>query len=314
MSAIATRKRLVPSDDSECVETSDGPSNKQQRTSSSLQDPDLNSAAQNSDAIAVSVSVSDTNKNSSSIDSTFKDSPNNVTAKVHGAAQGRNGKSHVSGYSQRIRRIAHAVAATPKVAYCAETPTDLGGVSDPLASGDSGWSCMDTPSPETLNDGSKHSNAYVGLEEPHEIGTSSSATPLAASKGARPQRRGSSNSVRSQFENWKVGSRYSLQRLLGHGSYGEVALAIDNDKLKEVKRTGVGSQSGAKVAVKRIEKVFDQEIDTKRILREVYILRRLKHVNVIKLLDVVTPVGDSFNEIYLIFEFVDTGRFEIFGV
>jgi mitogen-activated protein kinase 1/3 len=73
-----------------------------------------------------------------------------------------------------------------------------------------------------------------------------------------------------------VGKRYQLLRVLGHGSYGEVAQALDK-------------VTGDKVAIKRINNVFDQEIDTKRILREVYILRRLKNPHVINLINVVTP-------------------------
>jgi len=96
------------------------------------------------------------------------------------------------------------------------------------------------------------------------------------------------------FKNWHVGDRYKLVKILGHGSYGQVAEGID-------------VRSGEKVAIKRINSVFDQEIDTKRILREVFILRHLRHDNVIKLLNIVRPRDiEDFNELYLVFEFVDT--------
>uniref|UniRef100_K3WG42 Mitogen-activated protein kinase n=1 Tax=Globisporangium ultimum (strain ATCC 200006 / CBS 805.95 / DAOM BR144) TaxID=431595 RepID=K3WG42_GLOUD len=96
------------------------------------------------------------------------------------------------------------------------------------------------------------------------------------------------------FANWNVSSRYSLVRLLGKGSYGQVAEAFDTVRQK-------------KVAIKKINNVFDQEIDCKRLYREIYILRHLSHPQVITLLDVIPPENyESFSDLYLVFEFVDT--------
>ncbi|KAG2769432.1 hypothetical protein PC129_g10644 [Phytophthora cactorum] len=96
------------------------------------------------------------------------------------------------------------------------------------------------------------------------------------------------------FANWEVGSRYTLVRLLGKGSYGQVAEAFDNERQK-------------KVAIKKIINVFDQEIDCKRLYREIYILRRLSHPQVINLIDVIPPENyDTFTDLYLVFDFVDT--------
>lgn len=67
------------------------------------------------------------------------------------------------------------------------------------------------------------------------------------------------------FANWNVSSRYTLVRLLGKGSYGQVAEAFDTVRQK-------------KVAIKKIINVFDQEIDCKRLYREIYILRHLAYV------------------------------------
>jgi mitogen-activated protein kinase 1/3 len=96
------------------------------------------------------------------------------------------------------------------------------------------------------------------------------------------------------FANWSVSSRYQLVRLLGKGSYGQVAEAFDTVRQK-------------KVAIKKIMNVFDQEIDCKRLYREIYILRRLNHPQVIHLLDVVPPDNyETFTDLYLVFEFLDT--------
>ena len=89
------------------------------------------------------------------------------------------------------------------------------------------------------------------------------------------------------------------------------------------------------MAIKKIINVFDQEIDCKRLYREIYILRRLRclclcsfvelcrlsllpdgvvvvllfsrHSQVINLIDVIPPENyDTFTDLYLVFDFVDT--------
>jgi len=82
---------------------------------------------------------------------------------------------------------------------------------------------------------------------------------------------------------WQVGPRYSLRAVLGRGSYGQVAAAVDR----------VTNQP---VAVKRIQNVFSNVTDTRRLLREMHLLRHLRHPNIIALRDIVYPplaVGTS---------------------
>jgi mitogen-activated protein kinase 1/3 len=43
------------------------------------------------------------------------------------------------------------------------------------------------------------------------------------------------------------------------------------------------------VAIKKMEGVFEDEVDCKRILREIDLLRKLRHPYVINILDVVEP-------------------------
>jgi mitogen-activated protein kinase 1/3 len=96
------------------------------------------------------------------------------------------------------------------------------------------------------------------------------------------------------FNGWIVGDRYKMVRMLGRGSYGEVAQALDLRR------------ANASVSIKRIQSPFDQEVDAVRLFREIHILRRLKgHECVIDLLDVVQPPSDNleeFNDLYLVFE------------
>ena len=67
-----------------------------------------------------------------------------------------------------------------------------------------------------------------------------------------------------------VDARYTLIKPIGHGAYGVVCSALDN-------------QTGEKVAIKKINKAFDHLTDTKRTLREVKILRHFNHENVIRI-------------------------------
>lgn len=98
------------------------------------------------------------------------------------------------------------------------------------------------------------------------------------------------------FSEWAVGDRYEMIRILGRGSYGEVAQAVDK----------YAGHPDAYVAIKRILSPFDQEIDAIRLYREIHILRRLKgHNCIINLLDVVQPPTndlDDFHDLYLVFE------------
>ncbi|CAM9537146.1 unnamed protein product, partial [Phaeothamnion confervicola] len=101
------------------------------------------------------------------------------------------------------------------------------------------------------------------------------------------------------FDDWEVGPRYRMKRSLGHGSYGEVAEAYDR-------------LDNRRVAIKRIQNIFDQEVDAKRIYREMHILRHLRHDKVIWLLDVIKPRDyKSFRDLYLVFEIFDTDLYKL---
>jgi len=85
-----------------------------------------------------------------------------------------------------------------------------------------------------------------------------------------------------------------MVKLLGHGSYGQVGSAIHKS-------------SGKKVAIKKMDGVFEDEVDCKRILRELSLLRRLKHPYVVELFDVIDPKDrETFDTLYVVMELAES--------
>eukprot|EP01084_Bolivina_argentea_P287239 492834_1 len=108
------------------------------------------------------------------------------------------------------------------------------------------------------------------------------------------------NSCMNLVEEWMLPPRYKFTKLLGHGSYGEVIQGQDT------------KASGKDVAIKRIANIFAVALDAKRIYREMYILRKLKHPQIIGLLDVFTPNSvENLNDIYLVFECMETDLYKL---
>ena len=65
-------------------------------------------------------------------------------------------------------------------------------------------------------------------------------------------------------------------------------------------------------AVKKIARAFDSKVDARRTLREVKLLRHLQHENVVRLENVLpSPRGDLINDLYLVFEVMDTDLHQI---
>mmetsp|Transcript_37614 Transcript_37614/g.97260 ORF Transcript_37614/g.97260 Transcript_37614/m.97260 type:complete len:448 (-) Transcript_37614:150-1493(-) len=95
-------------------------------------------------------------------------------------------------------------------------------------------------------------------------------------------------------DKWKIPSRYEVRQLIGTGSYGSVCEAYDNEKKRIV-------------AIKRIAHMFEDLIDCKRILREIAILSKLSHDNVVQLYDLVDPKSiHTFDELYMVMEICDS--------
>jgi serine/threonine protein kinase len=107
---------------------------------------------------------------------------------------------------------------------------------------------------------------------------------------------GADGVVRVNELKWEVPKRYTLRRVLGAGAYGCVCQAEDaeDDKFPDV-------------AVKRFEDIFISKTDALRILREISILRRLHHPNVVNLTNAFAPASADplapLRTLYVVFEY-----------
>lgn len=84
-------------------------------------------------------------------------------------------------------------------------------------------------------------------------------------------------------------------KLLGKGAYGYVC-AVKN------------SETGERLAVKKVKKAFEDLVDAKRVLREIRLLCSFNHENVLSIKDLIIPLNEEgqCEDIYIITELLDT--------
>mmetsp|Transcript_6409 Transcript_6409/g.15483 ORF Transcript_6409/g.15483 Transcript_6409/m.15483 type:complete len:401 (-) Transcript_6409:178-1380(-) len=88
--------------------------------------------------------------------------------------------------------------------------------------------------------------------------------------------------------------RYEYVGSVGRGAYGVVCSAKD-------------TKTGKNVAIKKIINAFRDPVETKRTLREIRILSRFNHENILKISDIVKPSSyEKFNDVYIVSELMDT--------
>ena len=97
---------------------------------------------------------------------------------------------------------------------------------------------------------------------------------------------------------FEIEDKYEIIDIIGQGAYGIVIAAKDKSAPKKDK---------AFVAVKKIEKAFEHKIFTKRTLRELKILRLLKHENVVGIRTLTLPRSrEEFEDIYVSMPLMET--------
>ncbi|OVA13959.1 Protein kinase domain [Macleaya cordata] len=81
---------------------------------------------------------------------------------------------------------------------------------------------------------------------------------------------------------------------VGRGACGIVCSAVNSDTHEEV-------------AIKKIGNAFDNMVDAKRTLREIKLLRHMKHENIIAIKDIIRPPKkETFNDVYVVYELMET--------
>lgn len=96
-----------------------------------------------------------------------------------------------------------------------------------------------------------------------------------------------------------IDERYEPIKAIGKGAYGVVCSAKD-------------LKTGEKVAIKKITNAFENLIDARRTLREMVLLRHLRHDNIIAVKNMIkTPVYKGHNDVYIVYELMDTDLHQI---
>ena len=93
---------------------------------------------------------------------------------------------------------------------------------------------------------------------------------------------------------FNISQCFTINRVVGRGSYGIVC-------------SGIYEPTKTEVAIKKVEP-FGKALFCKRTLREIRLLKKFRHhENIVGLYDLQTPPSfDSFNEVYMIFEYMPT--------
>uniref|UniRef100_A0ACD5V9F5 Uncharacterized protein n=1 Tax=Avena sativa TaxID=4498 RepID=A0ACD5V9F5_AVESA len=101
------------------------------------------------------------------------------------------------------------------------------------------------------------------------------------------------------FTEYGEASQYQIQEVIGKGSYGVVAAAVD-------------THTGERVAIKKINDVFEHVSDATRILREIKLLRLLRHPNIVEIKHIMLPpTRREFRDIYVVFELMESDLHEV---
>ncbi|KAL3634564.1 Mitogen-activated protein kinase 16 [Castilleja foliolosa] len=101
------------------------------------------------------------------------------------------------------------------------------------------------------------------------------------------------------FTEYGEGSRYKIEEVVGKGSYGVVASAYD-------------THLGEKVAIKKINDIFEHVSDATRILREIKLLRLLRHPDIVEIKHILLPPSRrEFKDIYVVFELMESDLHQV---
>ncbi|GMI65567.1 MAP kinase 19, ARABIDOPSIS THALIANA MAP KINASE 19 [Hibiscus trionum] len=101
------------------------------------------------------------------------------------------------------------------------------------------------------------------------------------------------------FTEYGDANRYKILEVIGKGSYGVVCAALD-------------THTGEKVAIKKIQDVFEHMSDAIRILREVKLLRLLRHPDIVDIKRIMLPPSKrEFKDLFVVFELMESDLHQV---
>ncbi|KAF5728231.1 mitogen-activated protein kinase 19 [Tripterygium wilfordii] len=101
------------------------------------------------------------------------------------------------------------------------------------------------------------------------------------------------------FTEYGDANRYKILEVVGKGSYGVVCAAID-------------THTGEKVAIKKIQDIFEHTSDAIRILREIKLLRLLRHPDIVEIKRIMLPPSKrEFRDIFVVFELMESDLHQV---
>ncbi|XP_038707821.1 mitogen-activated protein kinase 17-like [Tripterygium wilfordii] len=101
------------------------------------------------------------------------------------------------------------------------------------------------------------------------------------------------------FTEYGEASQYKILEVVGRGSYGVVVSAID-------------THTGEKVAIKKMTNIFEHVSDATRILREIKLLRLLRHPEIVEIKHIMLPpCRREFKDIYVVFELMESDLHQV---
>ncbi|CAO3653292.1 unnamed protein product [Mucor fragilis] len=107
------------------------------------------------------------------------------------------------------------------------------------------------------------------------------------------------HSLSCSSQTFQVADKYEFVKEIGQGAYGIVCAAIN-------------TRNGEKCAIKKVNKLFERPILTKRALRELKLLEHFNgHKNIIGLLNMDIVDYSNFNELYLYQELMEADLHQI---
>ncbi|CAL5374194.1 unnamed protein product [Camellia sinensis] len=123
---------------------------------------------------------------------------------------------------------------------------------------------------------------------------------LECSDGGTPMLNSVASTLDTEFfTEYGEASRYQIQEVVGKGSYGVVGSAID-------------THTGERVAIKKINDVFEHVSDATRILREIKLLRLLRHPDIVEIKHIMLPPSRrEFKDIYVVFELMESDLHQV---